>query len=190
MTLEVIFGIDEPNVDSEMDFVEALERYINYHKDDQLMHQKIRPTLNCIRFLTLTLEEVEKATFLTKEVMRVVIQCLSTGEDLSRMPVGFSLNKNKRVDFKTRMSEIRKKLKATNICGDCLERPLCWHLFKIKDDENGKDDHGQRNSQMIKESGEELLYIYQKVDWQHLPYTDEDCQKIFKIFKFFGYISG
>lgn len=45
-TLKLIFQLDKPTIHSEMELIWALERYINYHKNNDL---EIRPALNCIR---------------------------------------------------------------------------------------------------------------------------------------------
>lgn len=96
-TVEAIFKQENTSVDSEMDFVRALERYIEHHKEsDPEITKKIRPALNCIRFLTLAPGDLARTKLLTPVEMRDVIICQTSKDDLFEMPLGFSLNKNQR----------------------------------------------------------------------------------------------
>lgn len=101
MTLEAIFNMEKLQTDSEKELVDALEKYIdNYKYHDPKIYEKIRPALNCIRFLTLPASNIARCGLLTAEEVRAIIVCLSEGEDLSKMPVGFSLNRKKRTQHK------------------------------------------------------------------------------------------
>lgn len=96
-TVEAIFKLDKPAVHSELDFVRALESFIKKRKEnDSNIAKKVRSSLNCIRFLTLTPMEIAKTTLLTPEEIKAVIICLSSEEDFVKMPDGFSLNKKGR----------------------------------------------------------------------------------------------
>lgn len=89
--------MEKLQIDSEKDLVDALEKYIdNYKYHDPKIYEKVKPALNCIRFLTLPASNIARCDLLTAEEVRAVIICLSPGEDLSKMPLGISLNRKKR----------------------------------------------------------------------------------------------
>lgn len=94
-TVKVIFAQEDVIVESELDFVRALEAYIDHHKDtDPEIVTKIRPALNFIRFLTLSPGDLAQSTLLTPVEVRDVIICQVS--DSGKMPVGFSQNKYSR----------------------------------------------------------------------------------------------
>lgn len=93
-TIKTIFELEPLEINSETDLVTALEDNIDQLKtDDPQIAEKYRPAINSIRFLTLTLEEIEKTSLLTDAEKLSVIE-----RDLSTMPPSLSVNQNKRAN--------------------------------------------------------------------------------------------
>lgn len=96
-TVKAIFEYKNASVESEMDFVRALEKYIEHHKkSDPEIVTKVRPALNFIRFLTLSPGDIANSTLLTPVEVRDLIVCQYGKDDLSKMPIGFSVTKEGR----------------------------------------------------------------------------------------------
>lgn len=120
-TVEAIFKQNDVDVKSEMDFVQALERYIEHQKEsDPDIMKKIRPALNCIRFLALTPIEVATTTLLMPIEIRDVIVSQSPKDDFSKMPVGFSLKKNDRGDLVKIKLKLAKRLSSVHFENPCI----------------------------------------------------------------------
>lgn len=112
-----------------MDFIWALERYINYNKEkDPVIGMKVRSALNCIRFLTLTSKDITNTSLLTLEEMRDVIGSLPPDGNLSKMPASLSLNCDKRSG--------RKVLQDSDMCmirslNDIYSAKICIRCLNI-----------------------------------------------------------
>lgn len=92
-TLEIIFKLKALNIDSEVQLMVALERYIKHNqKEDREIVEKVRPALNRIRFLTLSPKLVSQTSLLDPEDVLTVIGCLPPDGDVSKMPSSLSIN--------------------------------------------------------------------------------------------------
>lgn len=97
-TVDALFALEVADTNSEMDYVHALEAYIDYQiEKDHKIKQKIRPALNLIRFLTLTPKEIAESSLLTAEEVRSLIICLTSVGSL--VPTGFSEDRETRISF-------------------------------------------------------------------------------------------
>lgn len=70
--VNAIFQQENAAVDSEMDFVRALERYVEHHEEsDPQIVEKVRPALKNIRFLALAPADFAKTKLLKSTEIRV-----------------------------------------------------------------------------------------------------------------------
>lgn len=129
-TLKVIYELDTLEIESEVDLIKALERYIEHNqKNDSEIVGKVRPALNNIRFLTMKAKEVVRTSLLTPEEKVDVIHGLEPDVDLSKMPKDFSLNTNNRSYLVPRTKMIRSlsDVYSFTICNFCRRCHALWN---------------------------------------------------------------
>lgn len=188
-----------------MDFVSALERYVTHHKKetDPDIAQKVRPALNCIRFLTLKSGDIAKTSLLTSDEMRNVLIARSSNENtlenMRQMPVGFSVSKvdrgelwrkiqqekieaEKRKEHESRIASLKNLYKAgyCHACNLSASRGRPYHY----------DFHNFYNCPSVSSTRDpELYYIYQKYKHFDLAkYSHEDVQAVYDYVKKHGWI--
>lgn len=121
-TLEAIFKLDALNITSEMQLINALERYIKHNQeDDDDIGEKVRPALSHIRFLTLSPTLVSQTTLLDPEDVLKVIGCLPPDGEASKMPTFLSLNNKKRGFSSLDMEMVRQlsEVYSSRLCFHC-----------------------------------------------------------------------
>lgn len=121
-TLETIFKLDALNIDSEMQLIVALERCIKHNeKGASDIEEKVRPALNCIRFLTLSPTLLSKTSLLDPENVLTVIGCLPPDGDASKMPTTLSISTKQRGKVGLDADKIRalSDLYSAKLCHKC-----------------------------------------------------------------------
>ncbi|XP_063710053.1 BTB/POZ domain-containing protein 1-like [Culicoides brevitarsis] len=130
-TVETLFKQDSLQIESEMDLVKALERYIEHTEDRTGIIEKLRPAVNSIRFLTLSFEQlaevVSRYPILSSDEVLNVMSCLLPDKNCSKMPKGLSVSRQIRhnsVDC-CQMARLLSNVYSSKFCPHCLpiERP-------------------------------------------------------------------
>uniref|UniRef100_A0A336L1T4 CSON002000 protein n=1 Tax=Culicoides sonorensis TaxID=179676 RepID=A0A336L1T4_CULSO len=125
LTIEVIFKLENPSINTELDFVYAIERYIEHNKDnaDKNVAEKVRPALIHIRFLTLNASDIAKTSLLTPQEIKRVISCLSSERDLSKMPPYLSVNTKRRSsNLKNEKVRLLFEVYNSKTCYRCIKQ--------------------------------------------------------------------
>uniref|UniRef100_A0A336MHY4 CSON001964 protein n=1 Tax=Culicoides sonorensis TaxID=179676 RepID=A0A336MHY4_CULSO len=144
-TVETIFKSEILNINSEMDLIYALERYIQHNKEvDSGICDKMRPALNCIRFLTLVPKDITRTNLLTSDQVKDIIESIPPDGDLSKMPLMLSVNCNKRgkniavdnVKMFRELSEVfwSKSCYACVSKGEAYSNHPVWMCSELNDD--------------------------------------------------------
>lgn len=174
-TIETIFALDSLTIDSELELIYALERYIKHNEnDDPDIAQKIRPALNYIRFLTLSPKEIARTTLLTFEEIKQVIESFQPDGQLSKMPPFLSVDTNDRafsVSYKTMIRDLHDVF-TDKLCNLCLS--------------NGKTaNHAIWGCDSLNEVGRETLKgIYDEYEHTFLyDYKREHLKNLYDIYQ-------
>lgn len=142
--------------------------------------EKVRPAVNCIRFLTLSVTDIVRTSLLTQEEKMSIVETVSSHDDLSKMPTDLSVLREKR-ETKVFVKESVKNM----ICclNDIYTTKYCCYC-KLK---NWNYDHAIWYCRYAET--EELENIYTKYNHNFLfEYEPADVKKIFEIFKANKYI--
>lgn len=176
-----------------MDFVRALERYVEHQKEiDPEITKRIRPALGCIRFLVLSPADIASTTLLTPLEKIDLIICQSSKGDLSKMPIDFVSNRKDRgtlagsaqqkKDAKMEIIRALNEIYSSNCCVYCFTRfsqfgHAIWNCnqFHHSEKKHLKDIYQKYNHTCLIDYSEEDL---------HVIYNSFQILRFSKLFKF------
>ncbi|XP_063710051.1 uncharacterized protein LOC134838450 isoform X2 [Culicoides brevitarsis] len=113
-SVNLIFQSEHLSINSEMELVWALQRYIDHNQErDPKIALKVRPALQIIRFLTLRENDIRQTSLLSDDEKKAIIECLKdssldSDSNLAGMPDGFSISRSKRISKIHILSKIFK----------------------------------------------------------------------------------
>ncbi|XP_063705721.1 BTB/POZ domain-containing protein 9-like [Culicoides brevitarsis] len=170
-TVNFLYGFPCGAINSEMDFVWALERYVAFNKkNDEKIAEKIRPALQQIHFLTTSANDISHTALLSQEEKKMLIGSLSSKTTPSIKPFNSS-RKNRCMKKRIDMIWPLKDLFVPNTCAYCKRKKVA-------------ENHSIWNcSQMGDESRRLLSRVY--VQYQHTNLIDYDLFDLMKIYNFF-----
>uniref|UniRef100_A0A336L038 CSON001965 protein n=1 Tax=Culicoides sonorensis TaxID=179676 RepID=A0A336L038_CULSO len=180
VTIETIYKSDSLTINSELDLIKALERYIDHNKDfDNEIQTKLRPAINQIRFLTLSSKEIAETSLLRPEEIISVIASLPPNQDFKKMPQSLSLLVNKRISKSDGLKMIRVlnpvfSKQICNSCRTCMNHSL-WSCSKAL-------DQTRRST---------LQQIFEKYNHTLLSdYSRTDLETVYEIYRSAGYVTN
>lgn len=129
-TIEAIFKLNVLNITSEVQLIQALERYVSHNQQaDRDIAKKVRPALSHIRFLTLSAALISQTTLLDPADALAVIGCLSSN---CKMPTFLSTNDQNRsavkvvTSIKLEMMRRLNEVYSSKYCPCCNASTPVW----------------------------------------------------------------
>lgn len=174
--IEAIYALDKLYISSEVQLINALERYIVHNQtDDSNIVEKVRPALGHIRFLTLFENQIARTTLLNPEDSLALIGCLPSDTEVSDIPSFLSSNR-----------QIRGNLRNVN------DFEMMWKLHPLYTDKRcticSSSYHPPWDcTGSFYEVRTKLKDIYQK--YKHvnlLDYNSDDLKVVYEIYKAMG----
>lgn len=168
-----------------------LELYVNHNKsNDSEIAKKVRPAINCIRFLTLAPIHIARTSLLTQEEKLSVIESQPPEGDLSKMPASLSLN------FDTRGSKMalpKLDLNKIRLLNDIYSSFFCNCCCKKNNRFNGNCNHAVWNCSNSNfyafHRKADLKQIYEKYNHTFLAdYEAADVRTVYDIYNLNNYV--
>lgn len=172
-----IFGLSKCAISAELEFLWALERYVNFNSDtDPDIDEKVRPALQSIRFLTLSAVDISRTFLLTQTEKNAIIDSLPPKGIAAKMPAPFCKKYKER--------SLMKKIDMILALKDLYVLGKCCACAKVR---NKKHNHAFWSCPFTK--NQKLVEIF--VKYQHtnlIDYDLDDLENVYMIYRKNGYI--